>query len=498
MTPQLQFDQLHIISDLHFGGQPGFQIFGSQAEMLWFINDLASRPAEHQIGLVINGDFIDFLAEHPQRHFDPEFALAKLKRIALDDPTFAPIFAALRDFLRAPGRSLLLNLGNHDLELALPWVQTYLISLLSNDDPVLRARLHVVFDGSGMLTSVGGKAVLCVHGNEVDAFNPADFETIRQIGRDVQFGKPAKDWIPNAGSVMVIDIMNKIKETYPFVDLLKPEIKAVIPILLACDPSQLSKMDNVFGLAGFGNQLLRTTVIRAGMLGEEMPPGVVPSPPPSNFGLTTAMLAAQFQSPPAAATSDAETMMRMAEQQIQAQSRPQDLLPGELADANLGAVQAFFEWLRGRQTVDVLREALEMLDKDACFDPFVSDPTFTDLDEKIGAGIDFLVAGHTHLERAKVRNNGGGAYFNSGTWARLIKVEPAVRNDPVQFKQLFNILKNGNMTTLDATPGLIQKRCSIVAIEKSAGGVFGELRHVVARGAGFDYETVAGSRLPRS
>src|SRR5689334_21715268 len=99
MTPTFRFDQLYIISDLHFGGEPGFQIFGSPAEMTWLLTHLADLDPGAEIGLVINGDFIDFLAENPPAYFDPHGAIKKLDRIALEDDTFKPIFSAFRYFL---------------------------------------------------------------------------------------------------------------------------------------------------------------------------------------------------------------------------------------------------------------------------------------------------------------------------------------------------------------------------------------------------------------
>jgi UDP-2,3-diacylglucosamine pyrophosphatase LpxH len=483
MTANLQFDQLYVISDLHFGGEPGFQIFGSKDEMLWLIEHLISLPVSETIGLVINGDFIDFLAEQPPRHFDPQGALAKLRRITNEDTTFAPIFDRLKQFLSTANRTLLLNLGNHDLELALPWVRQKLASILTNDDPANLARLHIVFDGSGVLASVGNRSVLCVHGNEVDAFNPADFEKIRQIGRDIQFGKTVEDWIPNAGSKMVIEIMNPLKATYPFVDLLKPEGAAVIPTLLACDPKLSIKLDNVFGLLGFGSKWLQT--IRPftlppspGMLGGEQIPAPVSGQ--DTRGLTNAYMAWKFKNrQPDNRNSLGEDMMLKVEQQIKDNILPADLLQDD-AEQQLGAFRATFDFIMGESNAEVLREILEKLDTDPSFDLEDHDETFLALDEKISGNIDFLVAGHTHLERALPRTNGGGVYFNSGTWARLIRIKDTVRQNKTEFWRLFNLLKNSNMATLDAQEDLIMKPCTVVAIKRSENGVVGELCNVIA------------------
>ena len=150
MKPVLQFDELHSVSDLHLGGAKPFQIFGSTQELVGLVDMLAAVSPRRRVALVINGDFIDFLAEEPSTYFDPDGATAKLDRI-MGDATFKPVFDALRSFLRTQHRTLVINLGNHDLELALPWVRAHLTAALCGDDLAAMARLHFVCDGSGVL-----------------------------------------------------------------------------------------------------------------------------------------------------------------------------------------------------------------------------------------------------------------------------------------------------------------------------------------------------------
>ena len=103
---------------------------------------------------------------------------------------FEPVFVALQRLLKTPDRQLLVNLGNHDLELALPWVRAHLTQRLTGGDEAARARLVWVTDGTGVRCRVGNATVLCLHGNEVDSWNVTDFEQLRRIGRDRQFGLP--------------------------------------------------------------------------------------------------------------------------------------------------------------------------------------------------------------------------------------------------------------------------------------------------------------------
>ncbi|MDM0047941.1 metallophosphoesterase [Variovorax sp. J22R115] len=475
VIPHLRFDQLYVVSDLHFGGDVGFQIFGSTDAMVWLIGELGRRDPAQQVALLINGDFIDFLAESDPRHFDPFGAITKLERIAQTDPTFEPIFAALRAFLDLPNRHLIVNLGNHDLELALPWVRRRLAELLVGEAPEdgdATRRLHLVTDGTGVSCTVGGRSVLCVHGNEVDRWNPSDFERIREIGRDVQLGRPVESWIPNAGTQMVIDVMNGVKRTFPFVDLLKPEKEGVVPVLAACDPSQLASLDRVAGLVGVaGNRLSAALRKPRGMLGEE-----AASAP---LSASSSPLAGAFSRRDARVV--ANQMMLAVEEAVRRDIDPLEMVEG-LEASQLGMAGALWKWINDQPTEEVLREALDKLDRDRSFDTRDYDDTAKALDREISPVIDFVVAGHTHLERALPRRNGGGVYFNSGTWARLIRIVPKVRQDAAGFARLFKVLQHGDMSKLDAEPGLVLRPNSVVAIraEAAAGAAKGQLFHIAA------------------
>ena len=87
------FDELSIVSDLHLGGADGFQIFDRGALAAAFIDSLTAKPSKRRVGLVINGDLVDFLAEPNATWFDPEGATGKLERIVAD-PAFSPVFEA--------------------------------------------------------------------------------------------------------------------------------------------------------------------------------------------------------------------------------------------------------------------------------------------------------------------------------------------------------------------------------------------------------------------
>ncbi|CAB3801386.1 MULTISPECIES: metallophosphoesterase [Paraburkholderia] len=499
MIPVHSVDQLYVISDLHLGGTQGFQIFGSAAELAWLISDLARRDPEQEIALVINGDFIDFLAEPNATYFDPDGAVAKLERIALQDPTFKPVFDAIPIFLQQSRRRLIVNLGNHDLELALPWVRTRLAQILTKDaspSSGAHARLHFVFDGSGVQCDVGGHSVLCVHGNEVDRWNPADFEKIRLIGRDKQFGRPAEPWIPNAGSRMVIDVMNQIKRKYPFVDLLKPEGAGVVPTLAACAPEAMRDFNSAMRLANVGLVRAWAGMYKPnGMLGaEELAAGDPVQPATVSGGLLNAAGPATSRQ-----DRDGRAMLAAADAIVRRGVDPLAFVASEQGK-RLDMASALYKWAHDAPTSEVLREALEKLDNDRSFDITARDETAVLLDKEIGPEVDIIIAGHTHLCRALRRQNGKGRYFNSGTWARLIRIDPATRSDPQKFAEIFEVLNGGDMATLDSFPSgsLVLRPCTVVAIWKKddGSGARAELRQVVKLAEDeYTLESISGSLL---
>src|SRR5689334_9048750 len=93
---------IYVISDLHIGGtypdpaaphierRRGFRMMTRVAELAAFIRQLARLPADPAVELVINGDFIDFLAEERGSGIDVE-------------PNTAPEWTPFR---AAPGEAL--------------------------------------------------------------------------------------------------------------------------------------------------------------------------------------------------------------------------------------------------------------------------------------------------------------------------------------------------------------------------------------------------------
>jgi UDP-2,3-diacylglucosamine pyrophosphatase LpxH len=452
-----EFDELYSVSDLHMGGdKPDAQIFDSGTKLADLIKFIGAKPGK--VALVINGDMVDFLAEPGAKAFDPGGAVDKLDRIAKKDPSFIPVWEALTEFVKTTKQHLIVTLGNHDLELALPWVRNHLLDLIAGNDDAARGRIVLSFDGAGFLCRVGNATVLCLHGNEVDDWNVTDHETIRRCGRDMQHGLSVSDWIPNAGTRLVIEVMNDIKKDYRFVDLLKPELQAVIPVLLAVAPG---KRDKIIGLVPALGRLAMDRFRRAiGLLGATDETEEVSG---AGYGFRPLV--------------DGDAMLAEADELLQLGTDPISLIPDSERIQQLGLTEAVVSWRRGKDARETLRMALDDLQKDRSFDWAREDDTFRQLDQKVAASIDFIMAGHTHLQRALPRRRGNGFYLNTGTWVRLIQLKREVLADQTEFNKVYGALAAGTMQALDEFPKLVLRQRTVAAVKAGPAGTRGELQH---------------------
>ncbi len=230
--------KLFIISDLHIGGkygahdgERGFRLCTRVDKISSFIASLPKASSSENVELVINGDFVDFLAEPSSdssqtwRPFinDPNEALEIFNSIIERD---RQLFDSLAEFLKN-GSQLTILLGNHDLELAFPNVRARLEEVLNTS-----GRIRFIFDGEAY--SVG--KVLIEHGNRYDPWNVVEHDAFRRHRSLLSRNESSHGFQAPAGSHLVAGVINQIKSDYPFIDLLKPETEAALPLLLALAP----------------------------------------------------------------------------------------------------------------------------------------------------------------------------------------------------------------------------------------------------------------------
>jgi UDP-2,3-diacylglucosamine pyrophosphatase LpxH len=447
MIPIPSFDQLSVISDLHIGGEEGFQIFGQSALLAAFVDHLRQDSPKNS-ALVINGDVVDFLAEPSAKPFDPYTATAKLDRIVADKQ-FKPVWESLQRYVKV--RHLAVTLGNHDLELALPWVKAHFIDLLTGGDDSLRSHVTLSFDGAGFACTVGSSNVLCVHGNEVDTWNVTDYETLRRIGSDIMQGRTVSDWTPNAGAKLVIEVMNDIKRReHAFVDLLKPEQEGAVRLLLVLKPDQRGRLRAVSEVAArrVWDGMRRTV----GWLSVDDDEDQVVTVDP------LARLVGRVES-----RIDAEKLLDRAESLFR-DANAVDLVYGQQSQ-QLGWWDALAAAMTRREPHEIAFEAIKEIASAATFDVGQVDGDFERIDELVGPEYDVVIAGHTHLARALDRSRGRGRYFNSGTWASLIRLTPAQLQSATAFKPIFETLRKAR--TIAELGKLVGTRATVVRVPKS-------------------------------
>jgi len=493
-----EFDEIHVISDLHLGGRNeggvDFQIFTQGERLAGFIKLVQERHPDRPVALVLNGDVIDGLAEQPPGRYmalDAADALALLHRI-MDDPSFAMVWKALGEFVRAPGRHLVIVLGNHDLELALPVVQAELRQRLAGKDAAARQRIVFSTHGAGFGCKVGKARVFCTHGNEVDAMNWVDYNQLGQLANAIAAGRSARSerWKPNGGTRLVVDVMNIVKQRYPFVDLFEPPTAAVAAVLLALDRDTFRRID-----LGDAIPILRDRKRGASITHELLSAhvatrsdGATPAgaPPIDLLGPT---LRAYLQDGGDVRSRSEDDLLVAAEAAMRDPAASVSTDAGTLGWGDVVAGLAGF-----KDPVEALRCALLDWSRAASTHEISSpDGLFEDMRARVGPGIHFTVTGHTHLARA-LEMPGGQYYFNCGTWIRLLHVPAFALEDKVVFREyVWPRLKDGSTADFDKAElprpngepvRMLLDRTTAVRISSDGHGTTGELLQVTGERSG--------------
>ena len=446
--------EVYVISDLHIGGaypesaslgERGFRICTRVRELTAFIGALAAKPAAGaRVELVINGDFIDFLAERrtpplewsPFLH-DPGTAVGKLREIVARDRA---LFDALGRLL-ACGHDLTLLLGNHDVELAIPQVRGELADALASE------RFRFLYDGEAYVI---GDALI-EHGNRYDPFNVIDHDLLRKFRSLLSRRQPVPAeyaFEAPAGSWMVADVMNPIKERYSFVDLLKPEVEATVPLLLALEPGLRRKLARVIPIAAQaarhrmreaalpsvgGDISARADDGAAASIGGDMGGLGANGTPASRSGSDRVLDEALER----VLGSETESFLAALDQG----SPPVDTVGGDIASGAemLQTAAGLFALLTSgagsiESRLPALLRAVRVLQNDRTFDRTFEPPSeYTRAAEQLAreGGFRHIVFGHTHIARDLALGN-EARYLNTGTWADLVQFPKDILSGPEQ------------------------------------------------------------------
>jgi len=304
------------------------------------------------------------------------------------------------------------------------------------------------------------------------------------------------DMPSNAGSYLVVNLMNQVKQRYPFVDLLKPETTAALRLLaLIGDESVRASIRKVveFSVATMRGQ----RAVAEGRLGSDDTTAAAAQPLPQAELLSLydeAFADDTFDSGPP--TDSSERFLQQAEEDLDRGLSASEMALRDSSPATLGGFTRYlWGWLTGEVPDERIRAAmLDWLQDDHTFAVDEPDDQFRRLADTTSPAVDFLIAGHTHLARA-LRRESGGYYFNSGTWSQLIALTPVLLGDAARFATVLAAMRAHSMQALKSVPGLLFTRATVVCVRDVGGRAVGSLEEVREL-AGDSYELV-GAQLPR-
>lgn len=394
-----------VISDIHLAnGQP--DMVSNPAVLTQFINQLPSLfPVDNKIDekleLVIAGDFIDYLniQEYSAWTGDPAQAVKKLTDVT-DRSQFAPVFDALAQHVRR-GHRLTILLGNHDVELALPQVQDALLCRLG-------ASPHeVLYVMDGRAYRLGSARI--EHGNRYDDANANDWTGLRAIVSALSRNEsPTVDLEISAGSKLVIKVVNPLKDTYPFVNLLQPVGEILLLLLLEFEPSLAWQVDML------GRLLNSKRLAERNKLGQQ--PGA------------TRNVSAQADAAREAPDDELLTLFGDTYRQLHSQAS-KNVAAGDvlslLVRPGRDGLAAYFE----RQApvpierLRKIRAALKrIIDNDKTDNLDIADGPCGAAAKRLlqSPDVQAVVMGHTHLPRYFRCDD--GVYLNSGTWIDRLRI----------------------------------------------------------------------------
>jgi UDP-2,3-diacylglucosamine pyrophosphatase LpxH len=449
-------ERFFVISDLHLGGRPpqpsskgnaqlGTNLCTSYGDLRDFIDWVRrSVREEERTTLVIAGDIVDFLADdeiagsesYAQSWTDSEErAIAKLAQIVMrsrstdDDGPFDAL-----ERLVSAGHRLVLLIGNHDVELALPAVRRRLMQQLDADG---RGQVEFIYDGEAF--SYGD--LLIEHGNRYDRFNQIDHSQLRQERSMASRGlagtleRSDRYFQPPPGTLLVIHIINRLKAKYRFVDLLKPETEAVIPLLLFLEPDikfvlekilVLSKVAKGAAVGGMSRDALTTK--RTGNLNSSGRRRAEKSDAPELGALLAEQLGPQRAAEILPVVASAGNMSSGGRGEDQLADRASARVDAWIRDVFKATANISTQVRRiPKDRLDLLRHVLRCATKSHAFDLGHESDEYLSAARALTRSGRFstVIFGHTHLPKKielDCANKPFPVYVNSGTWADIIRL----------------------------------------------------------------------------
>jgi UDP-2,3-diacylglucosamine pyrophosphatase LpxH len=367
-----------IVSDLHLGNGSDYDAFAGGEELPAFLDRAAATPTR----VLVNGDGVDFLMNEDPLELEVERAVGQARDIVAA-PSSAAVLKAFGRVL-ARGGEVVIRLGNHDIELALPEVQEVLRGALGQP-PEIAAKLQFQLGEAPAILDVGGARVLVTHGEHNDKWNQVDYKALAK----------QKGYKYAAGSVLVKQIMNPMTREHGmrFVNLLKPDFQGGALTALAVTPSIVKGLFQQASIS-IAWQLFRKAGMAASFNEEE-----------ENLGLADRVTAAGLD---AEETEALEAILGDGPASF-------DEDDGVLSKARIKLARAGLQLYAGLQR----RLAGDIGDQYFTLEP---DKAEWDDAQRLAKKFDVsaVVIGHTHAARWK--EDSGIAFANSGTWIYLMQL----------------------------------------------------------------------------
>lgn len=374
-----------VMSDLHLtNGQSILEGF-SDAQQAALEGLIAATTTEGPLGradtveLVINGDGFDFLAISPYTPVgtsDIVIAMEKLNKIVAAHP---PFFETLRRFIDTPGRRVTFITGNHDIELRFAKVQAGICAAMgvASDDP------RVFFCSTRFYRPLPD--VYIEHGNEYDFWNQSMPGLWDDSGQSLDLN-PSIITLP-VSSRYFQHAAYPISLNYAYFDHFEPSMNSSRQIALLC----LLAPEMVVETTKHALELLshpHKALVHLAPGEEQLPDKL--------FEQAMRDFAAFHQDMIAQKGGWVE--------------------PGG-QDSDKVQADTMIEYL-------MLREALVLPTLEAV--TAICTPTTYQMGESVARGMHavlqnepqlrYAIAGHTHMVRIDLVNNGTQSYLNTGTW----------------------------------------------------------------------------------
>lgn len=365
-------DELFILSDIHLAAERGVGSFQADAELVDCLRWILTKTRDSVT--VLAGDVLDFLVFNNEDTKTGFSSLGDRTRGIID---YHPeVFETLAELALSPRHQLVVMGGDHDPGLILPTVQETVERHLGID--FINPAIRWLVQGEALRLRVGNAVVLIEHGNVLDPCNRIDHAGLQSAcslaSRNLLNGSDYH-LPPPLGSTLVLKVVNELRSSYRWIDCLKPETEAVLPLLwhFASSPQQtliFNFVDEYFDMKdkAFNRKIVNSRRPERLYTGEKET-----APSPKDQALKEWGAGARAQQSPTAGNKEADKLIEKLK--------------------SVSAQDAFFEINKPDDSISYLKPRFE-------------------------AGADLVIHGHTHSAKAYAVE--GGFYLNTGTWCQLL------------------------------------------------------------------------------